>query len=331
MRILLSAVAAVTAIVAAASVVAVLGIVPAAAQGYPTRPITMVVPFPPGGSTDVIGRILAERMKKPLGQTVIIENVGGAAGVIGVGRVARASPDGYTIDIGQWDTHVANGAIYALTYDLTKDFEPIVPISSNPYMMLARKGMPGDDLKGLIAWLKANPGKATVASPTAGSQVAGAYFQSLTGTQMQIVPYRGAAPAMQDLVAAQIDLLFVQPAVALPQVRGGAIKAYAVTGPQRLAVAPDIPSVDEAGLPSLHVLGWYGLYAPKGTPKDIIAKLNGAVTESLADATVQARLADLGQEIYPPDRQNPEALAALQKAEIEKWWPIVKAANIKAE
>jgi tripartite-type tricarboxylate transporter receptor subunit TctC len=319
----------VTAAATVAITVAVLGAAPAAAQSYPTRPITMVVPFPPGGSTDVIGRILAERMKKPLGQSVIIENVGGAAGVIGVGRVARAAPDGYTIDIGQWDTHVANAAIYPLTYDLVKDFEPIAPISSNPYMMLARKGMAGDDLKGLIAWLKANPGKATVASPTAGSQVAGAYFQSLTGTQMQIVPYRGAAPAMQDLVAGQIDLLFVQPAVALPQVRAGAIKVYAVTGPRRLPTAPEIPTVDEAGLSSLHVLGWYGLFAPKGTAKDIIAKLSAALADALADPTVQARLADLGQEILAP--QTPEALAALQKSEFEKWLPIIKAANIKAE
>ncbi len=206
-----------------------------------------------------------------------------------------------------------------------------MPITSNPYMMLARKGMPGDDLKGLIAWLKANPEKATQASPTAGSQVAGAYFQSLTGTRLQIVPYRGAAPAMQDLVASQIDLLFVQPAVALPQVRGGAIKAYAVTGPTHLTVAPEIPTVDEAGLPGLHVLGWYGLFAPKGTSKAVVARLNVAVTEALADPGVRGRLADLGQDIYPRDQQTPEVLAALQKAEIEKWWPIIKAANIKAE
>jgi tripartite-type tricarboxylate transporter receptor subunit TctC len=289
------------------------------------------VPFPPGGSTDVIGRILAERLKAPLGQPVIIENVGGAAGVVGVGRVARASPDGYTIDIGQWDTHVANGAIYPLTYDLVKDFEPIVPISSNPYLLLARKAMPGQDLKGLIAWLKANPDKATQGSPTAGAQVAGVYFQKETGTRFQLVPYRGAAPAMQDVVAGQIDLLFVQPAVALPQVRGGAIKAYAVTGPNHLAVAPEIPTVDEAGLPGLHVLGWYGLFAPKGTRADIIAKLNAAVSEALADPAIRARLADLGQDIYPREQQTPEVLGTLQKAEIEKWWPIIKASNIKAE
>jgi tripartite-type tricarboxylate transporter receptor subunit TctC len=303
----------------------------AAAQGYPTRPITMVVPFPPGGSTDVIGRILAERLKAPLGQSVIIENVGGAAGSVGVGRVARAAPDGYTIDLGQWDTHVANGAIFPLTYDLVKDFEPVAPITSNPYLLVARKGMHGDDLKGLIAWLKANPDKGTQGTQTAGSQVAGAYFQKETGTKFQMVPYRGAAPALQDIVAGQIDLLFVQPAVALAHLRSGNIKVYAVTGPSRLAVAPEIPTVDEAGLPGLHVLGWYGLFAPKGTPREIVAKLNGAVMEVLADATVRARLADLGQDIYPRDQQTPEALAALQKTEIDKWWPIIKASNIKAE
>jgi len=327
MRMMTSAVA----VVAAAVAVASMGVAAATAQGYPTRPITMVVPFPPGGSTDVIGRILAERLKGALGQPVIIENVGGAAGAVGVGRVARAAPDGYTIDLGQWDTHVANGAIYPLTYDLVKDFEPIVPVSSNPYLLLARKAMPGEDLKGLIAWLKANPDKATQGSPTAGAQVAGVYFQKETGTRFQLVPYRGAAPAMQDVVAGQIDLLFVQPAVALPQVRGGAVKAYAITGPNHLAVAPEIPTVDEAGLPGLHVLGWYGMFAPKGTPKDIIAKLNAAAVEALADPAVRARLADLGQDIYPRDQQTPETLAALQKAEIGKWWPIIKASNIKAE
>jgi tripartite-type tricarboxylate transporter receptor subunit TctC len=316
---------------AAAVAVAAMGVAAATAQGYPTRPITMVVPFPPGGSTDVIGRILAERLKAPLGQSVIIENVGGAAGAVGVGRVARAVPDGYTIDIGQWDTHVANGAIFPLTYDLVKDFEPIVPITSNPYLLLARKTMPGEDLKGLIAWLKANPDKATQGSPTAGSQVAGAYFQKETGTRFTVVPYRGAAPALQDIVGGQIDLLFVQPAVALPQLRSGAIKVYAITGPSRLAIAPEIPTVDEAGLPGLHVLGWYGLFAPKGTPKNIIAKLNAAVVEALADPAIRARLADLGQDIYPREQQTPEALAALQKAEIDKWWPIIKASNIKAE
>jgi len=303
----------------------------AGAQVYPTRPITMVVPFPPGGSTDVVARIIVTRMKTSLGQSVIIENVGGAGGSIGVGRVARASPDGYTIDIGQWDTHVANGAVYPLTYDLVRDFEPIGAISSNPYMLVGRKTLPADDLKGLIAWLRANPDKATQGTPTVGAQVAGAYFQRETGTRFQLVPYRGAAFAIQDVVAGQIDLLFAQPAVALPQVRGGSVRAFAVTAAKRLAIAPEIPSVDDAGLPGVYVPGWFALFAPKGTPKDVVAKLNAAVVDTLADATVRARLADLGQEFYPREQQTPEALAAMQKADIAKWWPIIKASNIKAE
>lgn len=303
----------------------------ARAQNYPTRPITMVVPFPPGGSTDVIGRIVAERMKASLGQSVIIENVGGAGGSIGVGRVARAAPDGYTVDVGQWDTHVANGAVYPLAYDLVRDFTPIAPISSNPYMLVGRTTLPAGDLRGLIAWLKANPDKATQGTPTVGAQVAGAYFQKETGTRFQLVPYRGAAFAMQDVVAGQIDLLFALPVVSLPQIRGGAVKAFAVTAPQRLAVAPEIPSVDEAGLPGVYVPGWYGLFAPKGTPADVAAKLNAAVVDALADATVRARLADLGQQIYPRDQQTPQALAAMQRADIAKWWPIIKASNIRAE
>jgi tripartite-type tricarboxylate transporter receptor subunit TctC len=301
------------------------------AQSYPSRPITLVVPFPAGGSTDAVGRIVAERMRASLGQPIIIENVGGAGGSIGVGRVARAAPDGYTLDIGQWDTHVANGATYPLSYDVLKDFEPVAPISSNPLLILARKSMPADDLKGLIAWLKANPDKASQAIPTAGSHVAGILFQKATGTRFAFVPYRGGAPAMQDLVAGQIDMMIIQGAVALPQVRGGAIKAYAVTANSRFAAAPAIPTVDEAGLPDLHISGWFALFAPKGTPKSIVARLNAAVVEALAEPTVRVRLADLGQEIPPPDRQTPEALAAFHKAEVEKWWPIIKAANIKGE
>jgi tripartite-type tricarboxylate transporter receptor subunit TctC len=303
----------------------------ARAQAYPTRPITIVVPFPAGGSTDVIGRILAEKMRASLGQTIVIENVGGAGGSIGVGRVARAAPDGYTLDIGQWDTHVANGVMYPLSYDLQTGFEPIALISTNPYLILGKKAIPGDDLKGLIAWLKANPDKVSAAVPTAGTQVAGILFQKESGTRFVLVPYRGGGPAMQDLVAGHIDMMLIQAAVALPQVREGAIKAYAVMAESRFAAAPNIPTVDEAGLPGLHISGWFGLYAPKGTPRAVIDKLNVAVVDALADATVRSRLADIGQEIPPRERQTPEALAAFTKAEIEKWWPIIKAANVKGE
>jgi tripartite-type tricarboxylate transporter receptor subunit TctC len=315
----------------AAALAILAGIAGAHAQTYPSRPITLIVPFPAGGSTDAVGRILVERMRTSLGQPIVIENVGGAGGSIGVGRVARAAPDGYTLDIGQWDTHVANGATYPLTYDLMKDFEPIALISSNPFLVLARKTMPADDLKGLIAWLKSNPDKATQAIPTAGSHVAGILLQKQTDTRFAFVPYRGGGPAMQDLVAGQIDMMIIQAAVALPQVRGGAIKAYAVTAKSRFAAAPGVPTVDEAGLPGLYISGWFALFAPKGTPKPVIDKLNAAVVDALGNANVRARLADLGQEIPLREQQTPEALAAFHRAEVEKWWPIIKAANIKGE
>ena len=270
-------------------------------------------------------------MRVSLGQAVVIENVGGAGGSIGVGRVARATPDGYTLDIGQWDTHVANGATFALSYDVVKDFEPIALLSSNPFLILAKKAVPADDLKGLVAWLKANPDKASQAIPTAGSHVAGLLFQKETGTRFAFVPYRGGGPAMQDLVAGQIDLMIIQAAVALPQLRAGAIKAYAVTASSRFPAAPEIPSVDELGLPGIHISGWFALFAPKGTPAAVVSKLNAAVVEALADLNVRARLENLGQEIFPREQQTPAALAAYHKAEIERWWPIIKAANIKPE
>jgi tripartite-type tricarboxylate transporter receptor subunit TctC len=303
------------------------------AQNYPARPITIVVPFAAGGPTDTIGRIMAERLRVSLGQTVVVENVTGAAGSIGVGRVARAAPDGYTIGIGHWSTHVVNGAIYPLQYDLLNDFAPISLIATNPQLVVVKKTLPADDLKGLIAWLKANPDKASQGTAGAGSasHVGGIYFQKLTGTRFQFVPYRGTGPAMQDLVAGQIDLIFDQAANSLPQVRNGNVKAFAVTAKTRVPSAPDIPTVDEAGLPGFYISVWHALWVPKGTPGDIIAKLNAAVVEALADPTVRRRLDELGQDIPPRDQQTPQALFAHHKAEIEKWWPIVKAAGIKPD
>ena len=305
----------------------------ALAQTYPTRPITMVVPYAAGGPTDTIARILTERMRVSLGQIVIVENVTGAAGTIGVGRVARASPDGYTICIGHWGTHVVNAAIYDLPYHVFNDFEPVSLIATNPALIVARKAVPANTLQELIAWLKANAATATQGTAGLGSasHVSGVYFQAITGTRFQFVPYRGAGPAMQDLVAGQIDMMIDQAANSLPPVRAALIKAYAVTGKTRLTAAPDIPTVDEAGVPGLHISTWHALWMPKGTSKDIITRLDGAVVDALADARVRQRLADLGQELPAPEEQNPETLAAFHKAEIEKWWPILRAANIKVE
>jgi len=305
----------------------------AAAQTYPSRPITIVVPFAAGGPTDTIARVMAEGLRGPLGQPVIIENVTGAAGTIGVGRAVRASPDGYTISIGQWGSHVTIGAIYALPFDLLNDFAPISWIANGTPLIVSKNGIPANDLKGLIAWLKANPGTGLQGTAGAGSpqHIAGIYFQNQTGTRFQFVPYRGVAPAMQDLVAGQIDFMIDQATNSLPQVRAGKIRANAVTARNRLAAAPDIPTVDETGLPGFYISIWHGLWVPRGTPNDIIAKLNSAVMTALADPVVHRRFADIVQEIPPREQQTPEALGALQKAEIQKWWPIIKAAGIKPE
>jgi tripartite-type tricarboxylate transporter receptor subunit TctC len=305
----------------------------ASAQVYPSRPVTLVVSYPAGGPTDAIGRIVAEGLRASLRQTLIIENVAGAAGSIGTGRVAHAAPDGYTLIFGNWASHVVNGAVYSLQYDVLNDFEPVSLIATQPMVIVARKTLPANDLKELIAWLKANPDKASAGGAGAGSanHVATVFFQKQTGTRFQSVPYRGGAIAMQDLLAGQIDMIFDLAASAVPLARAGSVKALAVMAGSRLAAAPDIPTVDEAGLPGLHVSLWNALWAPKGTPKDIVAKLNAAMVESLADPAMRKRLIDLGQDIPPRDQQTPEALNAYHKAEIEKWWPIIKAANIKVE
>jgi tripartite-type tricarboxylate transporter receptor subunit TctC len=302
----------------------------AQAQTFPSRQITLVVPFPPGGSTDVAARIMADRMRAPLGQPIIIENVGGAGGSIAVGRVARAAPDGYTIDIGQWDTHVGS-IIYKLDYDLQKDFEPIGLLSVNPQLLVARKDLPADNLKDLIAWMKANPGKINFVNQNAAANVSGVLFEKLTGQKLHFIPYRGAGPAMTDLVSGQVDLLVVQGAAALPQIRAGKIKAIANLSPQRSTSMPDIPTSDEGGVSGFYMSGWFGFFAPKGTPKDVIATLNNAMVQALADPAVRGRFTELGLDVATREQQSPEGLAGFQKAEIDKWWPIIKEAGISAQ
>jgi tripartite-type tricarboxylate transporter receptor subunit TctC len=300
------------------------------AQAYPTRPITLVVPFAPGGTTDVVGRVLADRMKVSLRQPVVVENVAGANGTIGVGRVARAAPDGYTLDLGLWGTHVVNGAFYPLRYDLRNDFEPISLVVANPLLIFGRNSLPAQDIKELVAWLRANPDKASQGTTSAGTHAVGAFFQKETGTRYQFVPYRGAAPAVQDLIGGQIDLV-IDTTVHLSQVRAGRIKAYAVLSEARLDVAPDVPTIAEAGLPALTVTSWFGLFAPKGTPKDVVRRLNAAVVETLDDPAAAKRLTEIGFGLFPRERWTPEALGTLKTSDIEKWWPIIKAANIKGE
>jgi tripartite-type tricarboxylate transporter receptor subunit TctC len=305
----------------------------AMAQAYPSRPIVVVVPFSAGGPTDALMRVLGERMRASLDQPLLVENVTGAAGTIGVAKVARATPNGYTLSVGHWSTHVINGAIYPLTFDLLKDLEPVSRLTSYPMLLVAKNDIPAKDVKEFVAWVRANQDKASAGSIGVGSaaHVAGVNFQSLTGLKFQYVAYRGAAPALQELMGGQIDFLFDHLAHSLPHVRAGKIRAYAVTAPARSPSAPDIPTFDEAGVPGLHVLIWYGLWAPGGTPKDIIARLNAAVREALADPGVSKRLSDLGQVIPPREQQTPEALAAYHKAEIDKWWPLIRAAGIKVE
>jgi tripartite-type tricarboxylate transporter receptor subunit TctC len=305
----------------------------AAAQAFPSRPVTIIVPYPAGGPADAVGRIMADGMRAPLGQPVIIENVGGASGSIGVGRVARSAPDGYTLVLGNWASNVLNGAIFALSYDLLNDFAPVARLGNEPLLIVTKKAMPANNLQELITWLKAHPDAATqgTAGPGSVSHVAGVFFQKETGTRFRFVSYRGLGPAVQDLIAGQIDMVMPTAAIGVPQARAGTIKAYAVTDKRRAPAAPDIPTADEAGLSGFHVTNWHGLWGAKGTPNDVIATLNAAVVAALADPAVRSRLGNLGLDITSPAEQTPEALGAHQKAEAEKWWPIIKAANIKAE
>jgi tripartite-type tricarboxylate transporter receptor subunit TctC len=305
----------------------------ATAENYPSHPITIIVPFSAGGPSDAMSRILAERMKLTLGETLLIENVTGAGGSIGVGRAVRSAPDGYTISFGHLGTHVANGAIYKLGYDLVADLEPVALLPSNPMIIVSKNAVPAKSLQELLAWLKSRPTPPTAGTAGAGSgsHIAGLYFEKVTGIKLQYVPYRGTAPAMNDLVAGQIDLIVDQTSNSISQVRAGNIRAYAVTSDKRVESAPDIPTVDEAGLPGFHMTLWSGLWVPKDTPKEIVAKLNAATVEALNDPAVRKQLENLGLQMPPKDQLTPEALGAWQKAEIAKWWPVIKAANVKVE
>jgi tripartite-type tricarboxylate transporter receptor subunit TctC len=305
----------------------------AKAQAYPSRPITIVVGAAAGGPTDTIGRIVTERMRNVLGQTIVIENNGAAAGSIAHGRVARSAPDGYTLSLGHWGTHVVNGAVYSLTYDTLKDFEPVALISVSPYFIAGKSSLPVNDLKELVAWIKSNGDKGTQGTSGAGSpaHVGGVLLQSILGTRWVFVPYRGANPTMQALLAGEFDWTFTTPDQGLAQFRAGRVKPYAIAAKSRMRHAPNVPTTDEAGLPGFYLSYWHALWAPKGTSKEIVAKLNASIVAALAEPAVRQRLDELGQEVFPSAQQTPETLGALQKAEIDRWWPIIKSANIKAE
>jgi tripartite-type tricarboxylate transporter receptor subunit TctC len=320
-------------LVCAIALAAIASIGNAAAQPFPSRHVSLIVPLATGGSTDTIARIVAEGMRGPLGQPVIVENAPGAGGTTGVIRVARSTPDGYTLQIGQWGTNVASGAVHNLPIDLLKDLAPVALLCTQPFMIVGKKALAANTLTELIAWLKANAGKVSVGTsgPGSPSHVSGVFFQNAIGSQFQFIPYRSAGLSTQDLVAGQIDMIMDTAATSGGHVKNGLIKAYAITGKTRSAALPEVPTVDEAGLPGFYFYFWHAIWAPKGTPKDAIAKVNDAVMKSLADPTTRKRLIDIGQELYPPEMSTPQALATFQKEEIEKWWPIIKAAGIKVE
>jgi tripartite-type tricarboxylate transporter receptor subunit TctC len=305
----------------------------AGAQSFPSHPITVIVPFAAGAPVDTVGRVIADRMRISLGEPLIFENVSGAGGSLGAARAARAAPDGYTVSLGNISSHVLAGAMYQLSFDALKDFEPVALLASSPQLIVSKNALPAHDLKELIAWLKANPDKASAGTGGVGgvSHVGGLFFERQTGTRFQFVPYRGTNLAEQDLIAGQIDLLFDQAVTALTHVKAGTIRAYAVTAKTRLASAPEIPTSDEAGLPGFYISVWNALWVPKGTPREIIVTLNAAAVEAMSDPDVRKRLAEMGLDVPAAEQRTPEALAAFQKAEIEKWWPVVKAANVRGE
>jgi tripartite-type tricarboxylate transporter receptor subunit TctC len=304
----------------------------AAADDYPSRPITLVVPLSVGGSTDVIARLFGEGLRQALHQTIVVENFSGAGGTIGVGRVAHAAPDGYTILVGQWGTNIASGAIYKLNFDVLSDLEPVGLIATQPFLIVSRGSLAANNLKELIAWIKANPGKATEGNSGVGSpsHVSGILFQKAINSPMQMIPYRGAGESTQAIVSGQIDVLLNTPAVSMEQLKAGQIKVFAVTAKTRLATAPDVPTTDEAGLPGFYFSFWHAVWVPKGTPKPIVAKLNAALKTTLADPATRQKLIGLAQEIYPPEQQTPEALDKFEHEEAAKWWPIIKEAGITA-
>lgn len=303
------------------------------AQSYPSRPITIVVPFSAGGPTDTLARIVGERMRKILGQAVLVYNTPGAGGSIGTGKVVRSAPDGYMVSIGHWGTHVVNGAYYSLPFNLLTDLEPVAMIASNPQVIISKTAVPAKNLKELIAWISENQDKVLMGAGAAGSasHMAAIYFGNMIGVKFHFVAYRGGAPALQALVAGEIDLYVPQISNVASHIKAGKIRAYAVTANTRLAAVPEVPTVDEAGLPRLHISTWHGIWLPKGTPREVVMKLNAAIVETLAEPAVQQRFADLGQEIPAREQQTPEALFAHHKAEIDKWWPMIKAAGLKPE
>jgi tripartite-type tricarboxylate transporter receptor subunit TctC len=317
---------------ALAFVVATLAVAsPALAQTYPSRPVTIIVPFAAGGPTDMVARVIADKMQAPLGQSLVIENVAGAGGSIAAARVARAAPDGYTIEIGNNGSNLLSGALYDLPVDIIKDFAPIAELTFNPQIIVTRTTVPARDLKELLAWLKDNQKSVSVGIAGPVAEVSVVNFENMTGLKFQHVPYRGAAPAIQDLVAGHIDLMIDQLSNSVPQIKAGTVRAYALASGTRSPAMPDVPTTDEAGLTGFYGALWHGLWTPKGVPADVVAKLNAAVKQSLADPSVQQKLAAVGQEIVPPGRQTPQGLAAFQQAEAEKWFPVIKAAGMRGE
>jgi tripartite-type tricarboxylate transporter receptor subunit TctC len=306
----------------------------ARAQSFPTRPVTILVPLAAGGSTDTIARIVAEGMRPHLGQPVIVENSPGAGGTTGVIRVARNTPaDGYTVQIGQWGTNVASGAVYSLPIDLLKDLEPVGLISTQPFMIVGKKELPANNLKELVAYVKANPGKISVGTAGIGSpgHVAGVFFQNTLGGQFTFIPYRSAGPASQDMLAGNIDIMMDTAATSGNYVKNSLLKGFAITSNKRSSAVPDVPTVDEAGMPGFYFYFWHALWVPKGTPHDVIATLNDALVKARNDPATHKRLLDAGQEFFPEDMGSPQALAKFQKEEIDKWWPVIKAAGIKVQ